>query len=119
STSVAIVILTLTIIALLLSFSPVIGFSQFSISPSSANQVRNTVVHKSSHRDPSSNEGNTIIHSSTQSKTGASGGCINYNPSTRKITVSCSSARLTDIDNNLHDSSSSLDDNYYQSLSQH
>jgi hypothetical protein len=30
--------------------------------------------------------------------------CINYNPSTRTITVSCSSARLIDIDNTLHDS---------------
>ena len=30
--------------------------------------------------------------------------CINYNPSTRTITVSCSSARLTDIDHQIHDS---------------
>src|SRR5215469_7068044 len=30
--------------------------------------------------------------------------CINYNPSTRTITVSCSSARLTDIDHRIHDS---------------
>src|SRR5215469_7415991 len=29
--------------------------------------------------------------------------CINYNPSTRTITVSCSSARLTDIDHQIHD----------------
>jgi mannuronan 5-epimerase len=29
--------------------------------------------------------------------------CINYNPSTITITVSCASARLTDIDNKLHD----------------
>ena len=33
------------------------------------------------------------------------GGCINYNPSTRTITVNCSSAWLADIDNTLHDSS--------------
>jgi mannuronan 5-epimerase len=31
--------------------------------------------------------------------------CINYNPSTITITVSCTSARLTDIDNKLHDAS--------------
>lgn len=31
--------------------------------------------------------------------------CINYNPSTISITVSCTSARLTDIDNKLHDAS--------------
>ncbi|MGC2572285.1 MAG: hypothetical protein WA364_12300, partial [Candidatus Nitrosopolaris sp.] len=30
--------------------------------------------------------------------------CIKYNPSTRTITVSCSSARLTDIDHQIHDS---------------
>jgi hypothetical protein len=30
--------------------------------------------------------------------------CINYNPSMRTITVSCSSARLTDIDHQIHDS---------------
>ncbi len=40
----------------------------------------------------------------TQSNTGSVGGCINYNSSTRTITVSCTSpARLTDIDNNLRD----------------
>ncbi|HET7148192.1 MAG TPA: hypothetical protein VFI73_06790, partial [Candidatus Nitrosopolaris sp.] len=40
-----------------------------------------------------------------QSSNGSPSACINYNPSTRTITVSCSSARLTDIDNTLHDSS--------------
>jgi len=33
-----------------------------------------------------------------------SSSCINYDPSLRTITVSCSSAGLTDIDNKLHDS---------------
>jgi mannuronan 5-epimerase len=43
---------------------------------------------------------------SPQSNTASPGGCINYNPSKRTITVSCgSSARLTDIDNKLHDGS--------------
>ena len=56
------------------------------------------------------NEAKAIKHksasstSSPQSNTASSGGCINYNPSTRTITVSCSNpARLTDIDNKLHD----------------
>ena len=45
-----------------------------------------------------------LLHS--QSNTAPPGGCINYNPSKRTITVSCSSsARLTDIDNKLHDAS--------------
>jgi hypothetical protein len=64
------------------------------------------IKHKnsSSHPHPNSTEGNTIIPSSpSQSNTASPGGCINYDPSTRKITVSCSSARLTDIDSKLHD----------------
>jgi len=41
-----------------------------------------------------------------QSNTDSASGCINYNPSTRTITVNCSSpARLTDIATNLHDTS--------------
>src|SRR5207249_11058410 len=51
---------------------------------------------------------NTISPSSppTQSSNGSPSGCINYDPSTRTITVSCSSpTRLTDIDNKVHDSS--------------
>ena len=57
---------------------------------------------------PSSKEGNTISLSSppTQSSNGSPSGCIIYDPSTRTITVSCSSpTRLTDIDNKVHDSS--------------
>jgi poly(beta-D-mannuronate) C5 epimerase len=58
---------------------------------------------------PFSAEGNIVPPSSSppspQSNTAPSSGCINYNPSTRTITVSCSSARLTDIDNKLHDAS--------------
>ena len=60
------------------------------------------------HETPSSNEHNTIPSTSSSSQSSASllsaGGCINYNPSTRTITVSCSSARFTDIDNKVHDS---------------
>lgn len=41
-----------------------------------------------------------------QSKTVSHDSCINYNPSTRTIIVSCSSpARLTNMDSKLHDSS--------------
>ncbi|PWU80990.1 MAG: hypothetical protein DLM72_09205 [Candidatus Nitrosopolaris wilkensis] len=105
TTSVAIVIFTLITMAVLLSLSPQTANSQFLPSPSSANQAGNTVEHKGSHKAPSPSEGNTIDPSSLhpQSNT-TSPGCINYNPSTRKITVSCSSpVRLTDIDNKLHD----------------
>jgi mannuronan 5-epimerase len=59
----------------------------------------------SSNAHSSSSEGNTIqSSSSSQSNTAPPGGCIIYNPTTRTITVSCNSARLTDIDNKLHDS---------------
>jgi poly(beta-D-mannuronate) C5 epimerase len=59
---------------------------------------------------PHPDESNIIPSSSSvrppQSNTASPGGCINYNPSKRTITVSCgSSARLTDIDNKLHDGS--------------
>jgi parallel beta-helix repeat protein len=65
----------------------------------------NTIPSSSSASPPSSSEGNTIPASS-QSNTASPGGCINYNPSKRTITVSCSSpARLTDIDSNVHDAS--------------
>ena len=61
-------------------------------------QEANTIKYKtsiSSQAPPSSNEGNTIPSSPP--------GCISYNTSTRTISVSCSSSRLTDIDNKLHD----------------
>ena len=72
-----------------------------------AKAVKDKTPPSSSLHAPSSKEGNTISPSSpAQSSNGSSSGCINYNPSTRTIIVSCSSpARLTDIDNKLHDSS--------------
>ncbi|HYT41596.1 MAG TPA: right-handed parallel beta-helix repeat-containing protein [Methylomirabilota bacterium] len=66
------------------------------------------IKHKTSSAS-SSNEGNTIIPSSPSPQhpnTASHNDCINYNPSKRTITISCNSpARLTDIDNKLHDSS--------------
>jgi poly(beta-D-mannuronate) C5 epimerase len=65
----------------------------------------NTIPSSSSASPPSSSEGNTIP-ASFQSNTASPGGCINYNPSKRTITVNCNSpARLTDIDSKLHDAS--------------
>ena len=43
--------------------------------------------------------------SSPQSNTAPPNGCVNYYQPKRIITVNCSSARLTDIDNTLHDAS--------------
>jgi mannuronan 5-epimerase len=64
------------------------------------------IRHKTSSQAPSSNEGNSLQSSSSiPSNTASPVGCINYNSSTRTITVGCSSARLTDINNKLHDSS--------------
>ena len=61
------------------------------------------------HKTPSALPQRTLTSSSplpAQSNSASPGGCINYNPSTRTITVSCSSpARLSDIDNKLHDNS--------------
>ncbi|MGB7953305.1 MAG: hypothetical protein WCF23_04935, partial [Candidatus Nitrosopolaris sp.] len=61
-------------------------------------QEANAIKHKTSiasQAPQSSNEGTTIPSSPP--------GCISYNTSTRTISVSCSSSRLTDIDNKLHD----------------
>jgi mannuronan 5-epimerase len=43
--------------------------------------------------------------SNAASATSSTLSCISYNPSTRTITVSCSSARLSDVFNELHDNS--------------
>jgi mannuronan 5-epimerase len=73
----------------------------FNVLPSSI-QKAEAIEHKTS-LPRTSNEVNTIP--SSQSNTASSDGCINYNPSTRTITVGCgSSARLADIDNKLRDS---------------
>ena len=79
------------------------------ISIHEAKAVKHKTPPSSSLPGISSKKGNTITPSSppTQSSNGSPSGCINYDPSTRTITVSCSSSatRLTDIDNKLHDSS--------------
>ena len=78
----------------------------FNMRPS-AIQDANGTKYKTSFHTPSSIEGNAItLSSSTSSQSNtAHNGCINYNPSKRTITVSCSSAKLTDIDNKIHDAS--------------
>jgi hypothetical protein len=89
--------------ALVLTVPPI---STFIVLPAPIEEA-NAIKQKTS--PPSSNEGNTVPSSSSpsspQSNTAPSSGCINYNPSKRTITVSCSSARLTDIDNKLHEAS--------------
>ena len=66
--------------------------------------VKDKTPLSSSLHAPSLMQSNTISPSTpTQSSNGSPSSCINYDPSTRTITVSCSSARLTDIDNKLHD----------------
>ncbi|MDP9288704.1 MAG: right-handed parallel beta-helix repeat-containing protein [Thermoproteota archaeon] len=85
-------------------------YSDFNGLPLSIQEAK-AIKHKDSpppSQGPASNEGNTIPSASSASQphtTSPPVGCINYNPSKRTITVSCSSARLTDIDNKLHDSS--------------
>jgi parallel beta-helix repeat protein len=57
----------------------------------------------SSHMLPSASQHNTGP-SFSQPNIAYHANCINYNPPTRTITVSCSSARLIDIDHQIHDS---------------
>jgi parallel beta-helix repeat protein len=52
---------------------------------------------------PSASQGN-IAPFFSQPNIAYHANCISYNPSTRTITVSCSSARLTDIHHQIHDS---------------
>jgi len=76
----------------------------FDVIPFSIQEAK-AIEHESSqpsHDSP--NEDNATPSSSPpQSNPASPGGCINYNPSTRTIIVSCSSpTRLTDIGNKLH-----------------
>ena len=77
----------------------------FNVLPLAIQETKASQHKTSSLNDPISNERNTILSSSSQPDTESTVGCINYNPSTRTITVSCNLARLTDIDNKLHDNS--------------
>src|SRR3989442_5853253 len=88
----------LALIALLIFHHVAFNVLPLAIQESKASQHKTSSLH-----DPISNERNTILSSSSQPDTVFPVGCINYNPTTRTITVSCSSARLTDIDNKLHD----------------
>jgi hypothetical protein len=76
----------------------------YNVLPSSIQETKAIKPKTSPPHVPPPNNGSTIPPSS-QSNTAPPSGCINYNPSTRTITISCNSARLTDIDNKLHDSS--------------
>jgi mannuronan 5-epimerase len=105
-TFIVIIILTLT--------TAVILFSPNTVGAQDAPPIQEVGIIKHKTSPPShvisSNESNTIPSSSSSSppqpNTASPSGCINYNPSTRTIIVSCSSpARLSDIDNKLHDSS--------------
>src|SRR5947209_7319804 len=87
---------------LFISYNIALNAIQFSI------EYAKAINHKT-FQIPSSNEDNPIASSSpplSQSNASSPSGCITYNPSTRTISISCSSpARFTDIDNELHDSS--------------
>jgi parallel beta-helix repeat protein len=86
--------------------SQYIVFNMLPFFTNEAKAVKDKTTPSSSLHVPSSKEGNTISPSSPPIQSnGSLSGCINYDPSTRTITVSCSSARLTDIDNKLHDGS--------------
>ena len=91
----------LAVTALLMSQYIAFNILPFPIQASKAIRHKSS-PHLSSHLSPYSNEGNTVP-SSSQSNIASQASCINYNPSTRTITVSCSSARLTDVDNKIHD----------------
>jgi len=83
--------------------SQYISFNVITFSIHEAKAIKHKTSPNASHAPPSSNETNIIPYSS-QSNTASPGGCINYNPTTRTIIVSCSSpVRLTDVANKLQD----------------
>ena len=92
-----------------MAITPLISqYNTFNVYPfplQEAKAVKSKTHSSPLHQTLSSNDGNTINRTSSSSQSNsASLDCINYNPSTRTITVSCSSpARLTDIDNKLKD----------------
>jgi mannuronan 5-epimerase len=99
------------LVTLALALSLVISQNTaFNVIPSpieEAKAIKHNASSSPAHHAPpsSSNEVNTAS-SSSQSNHVSPDDCINYTPSKRTITVSCSSpARLTDIDNKLHDGS--------------
>jgi mannuronan 5-epimerase len=105
ATLVYILIVATSAISLTLITSKHSTFNVHSYLIQEANAVRNKTPSSPLHQALSSNDGNAIIRNppSSQSNT-VPLGCINYNPFTRTITVSCASpARLTDIDNKLKD----------------
>ncbi|MDP9286908.1 MAG: hypothetical protein M3P08_01765 [Thermoproteota archaeon] len=90
----AIVFVTIRFVLILL-ISQNIGFS---VIPFSIQEAK--AITQKGNTNPSSSS------SRPQSNTASPGSCINYNPSTRTIIVSCSSPTgLSDIDNKLHDGS--------------
>jgi len=98
-----VIVLVIIGLAITLHISQNIAFEVIPFSVHEAKAIKHKTSPNASHALTSSNETNRIPYSS-QSNTASPGGCINYNPSTRTITVSCSSpARLTDIANKLMD----------------
>src|SRR5712691_6797305 len=105
TTSIFMLVFVTSAIALTLLISQHSTFNVHPFPIQEAKAAKNKTPSSPLHQALSSNDGNTIIRTSSPSQPNtASLGCINYNPSTRTITVSCSSpARLTDIDNKLKD----------------
>jgi mannuronan 5-epimerase len=101
-TTLVIVLVTIGL-AITLPISQNISFNVIPFSIYEAKAIKHKTSPTVSHAATSTNETNRILYSS-QSTSDSPSGCINYNPSKRTITVSCSSpARLTDIANNLRD----------------
>ena len=95
-------------ISILTSFS----YNTFASQSPSYIQVANAIKHiTSNHTTPSlilqggDNKDPPSTTSNTSNTSVSNSHCISFDPSNRTITVSCSSGRLSDVNNQLHDNS--------------
>ena len=86
------------------------GYSQFPFfssqgSHDSASPLSSSAFQTAAFAVPIKETRDAISYSAPSSSTTSGSSCILYDPSNRTITVSCSSARLSDVYNQLHDNS--------------
>jgi poly(beta-D-mannuronate) C5 epimerase len=89
---------------------PNFGYSQFPFfssqgSHDSASPLSSSAFQTAAFAVPIKETRDAISYSAPSSSTTSGSSCILYDPSNRTITVSCSSARLSDVYNQLHDNS--------------
>jgi poly(beta-D-mannuronate) C5 epimerase len=104
----AIVVLCSFVSVVLFLLLPNFAYSQFSLFSSqgpheSSSSLPSSSFHLATVHGPVTETRDVISFSAPSSSTTYGSSCIRYDPSLRVITIACGSARLTEINNNLHD----------------